>query len=105
MAAKKKRLNPAIKNIITIDETIRCFFFIFISSLIKVDIILLFKSCFFESLDNKLYLFSYSITCFFHFYKNSIDIMKYREIYGLLGATIKKCRDAAGMIEEMPGKR
>ena len=49
-------------------------------------------------------IYNEALSELFHFYKNSIDIMKYREIYDLLGAAIKKCRDAAGMIEEMPGK-
>ena len=40
----------------------------------------------------------------FHFYKNSIDIIKYKEIYGLFEAAIDKCADAANIIENMIGK-
>lgn len=50
-------------------------------------------------------IYNEALSELFHFYKNSIDIMKYREIYDILGAAIKKCGDAAGMIEEMFGKR
>ncbi len=40
----------------------------------------------------------------FHFYKNSIDIIKYKEIYELFEAAIDKCADAANVIENMIGK-
>ena len=40
----------------------------------------------------------------FHFYKNSIDIIKYKEIYGLLDKTINKCRDTADVIESIAAK-
>lgn len=41
----------------------------------------------------------------FHFYKNSIDIMKYREIYGLLTDFIEKCRNAAELAYILYAKR
>ena len=37
----------------------------------------------------------------FHFYKNTIDIMKYREVYGILENAIGRCRDAAKAIESI----
>ena len=40
----------------------------------------------------------------FHFYKNSIDIMKYREIYELLKKGIKKCASAAEALEFMAAR-
>lgn len=40
----------------------------------------------------------------FHFYKNPIDIIKYKEVYGLFEAIIDKCADAANIIENMTGK-
>ncbi len=41
----------------------------------------------------------------FHFYKNSIDIIKYKEIYGLLEEITDKCEDAAHVIESISVKR
>lgn len=41
----------------------------------------------------------------FHFYKNSVDIIKYKEVYGLFEAIIDKCADAANIIENMAGRR
>jgi len=35
----------------------------------------------------------------FHFYKNPIDIMKYREIYDLLESVTDKCEDITNVIE------
>lgn len=40
----------------------------------------------------------------FHFYKNSIDIMKYREIYEILKKGIKMCASAAEALEFMAGR-
>ena len=40
----------------------------------------------------------------FHFYKNSIDIIKYKEIYELFESTIDKCADVANSIENMIDK-
>lgn len=40
----------------------------------------------------------------FHFYKNSIDIIKYKEIYGLLEEAINKCRDIAIVMESIAAK-
>ena len=37
----------------------------------------------------------------FHFYKNSIDIIKYKEIYELLENIINKCRNTAEIIERI----
>jgi len=37
----------------------------------------------------------------FHFYKNSIDIMKHREVYDLLKNAVKKCRSAAEIADGM----
>ena len=41
----------------------------------------------------------------FHFYKNSIDIIKYREIYELLEEITDKCEDVAHVIESIVVKR
>ena len=40
----------------------------------------------------------------FHFYKNSIDIIKYKEIYGLLKEIAGKCKDIASVIESIAVK-
>lgn len=40
----------------------------------------------------------------FHFYKNSIDIMKYREVYELLKAAAKSCEAAAKIVESVVAK-
>lgn len=40
----------------------------------------------------------------FHFYKNSIDIIKYKEIYELLGKITDKCEDVAQVIESIAFK-
>lgn len=37
----------------------------------------------------------------FHFYRNSIDIIKYKEIYEFLEKIIDKCEDVANVIEDM----
>lgn len=39
----------------------------------------------------------------FHFYKNPIDVIKYKEIYGLFESIIDKCADTANVIESMIG--
>ena len=41
----------------------------------------------------------------FHFYKNSVDIIKYREIYGLLEEAINRCRDIADVMHRIDAKR
>ncbi len=41
----------------------------------------------------------------FHFYKNSIDIMKYREIYELLERSVDKCHDVADVMQDIISKR
>ena len=40
----------------------------------------------------------------FHFYKNSIDIMKCKEIYGLLEKIADKCKDAANAAESIANR-
>ncbi len=40
----------------------------------------------------------------FHFYKNSIDIIKYKEIYELLERAIEKCENVADVIENIVAK-
>ena len=40
----------------------------------------------------------------FHFYKNSIDIIKYKELYDLFETLIDKCADTANVIENMIDK-
>jgi len=37
----------------------------------------------------------------FHFYKNSIDIMKYKEIYEILERTTDKCEEVSQVIENV----
>lgn len=37
----------------------------------------------------------------FHFYKNSIDIIKYKDIYELLKEIIDKCIDVANVAEDI----
>lgn len=37
----------------------------------------------------------------FHFYKNSVDIIKYKEIYELLEKITDKCEDVANVIENI----
>ena len=41
----------------------------------------------------------------FHFYKNSIDIIKYKEIYELLEMIVDKCQDVSNVIEDIITKR
>ena len=40
----------------------------------------------------------------FHFYKNSIDIIKYKEIYELLERAVGKCQDVSNAIEDIIAK-
>ena len=44
-------------------------------------------------------IYNKALSELFHFYKNSIDIMKYREVYELLRAAIKKCKAAAELVD------
>jgi len=37
----------------------------------------------------------------FHFYKNPVDIMKYREIYGILEEITDKCKEIANLVEDI----
>lgn len=41
----------------------------------------------------------------FHYHKNAVDIIKYKEIYELLKDAIDKCRDVADIIEDVVAKR
>ncbi len=40
----------------------------------------------------------------FHFYKNSIDLIKYKEIYGLLEGITDKCKAVSGAVESVVAK-
>src|SRR3989338_6413110 len=40
----------------------------------------------------------------FHFYKNSIDIMKYSDIYELLESIADKCKDVANVLDSIAAK-
>jgi len=44
-------------------------------------------------------IYNEALSELFHFYKNSIDIIKYREIYGLLKAAMNKCSETAEILE------
>lgn len=44
-------------------------------------------------------LYDEAIAELFHFYKNSIDIIKYKEIYELLEKIVDKCKDMANVID------
>ena len=37
----------------------------------------------------------------FHFYKNPVDIIKYKEIYGILEEIIDKCKEVANLVEDV----
>ncbi|MBI2557858.1 DUF47 family protein [Candidatus Woesearchaeota archaeon] len=50
-------------------------------------------------------IYNEALSELFHFYKNSVDIMKYREIYELLEKTADKCLDAADIIQNIAVKR
>ena len=49
-------------------------------------------------------VYSESLSELFHFYKNSIDIMKYREIYGILESITNKCKDVANVLDSIAAK-
>ncbi|MBI2102045.1 DUF47 family protein [Candidatus Woesearchaeota archaeon] len=44
-------------------------------------------------------IYNEALSELFHFYKNSIDIIKYREIYRLLKAAVDKCSETAEILE------
>lgn len=46
-------------------------------------------------------MYNEAVSELFHFYKNSIDIMKHREVYELLKNAVKKCRSAAEIADSM----
>lgn len=46
-------------------------------------------------------IYNEAVSELFHFYKNSIDIMKHREVYDLLKNAVKKCRSAAEIADSM----
>ena len=50
-------------------------------------------------------VYSEALSELFHFYKNSIDIIKYKEIYDLLESAADKCKDVANIIEEIAAKQ
>ena len=49
-------------------------------------------------------IYNNALSDLFHYYKNSIDIIKYKEIYELFETLIDKCADAANVIENMIDK-
>ena len=50
-------------------------------------------------------IYQSALSDLFHYYKNSIDIIKYKEIYELLESAIDKCKDIANVIEGIAVKR
>lgn len=55
-----------------------------------------------HSLENEAdELYDEAMSELFHFYKNSIDIIKYKEIYELLGNTAGKCGDIADAMKSI----
>ena len=50
-------------------------------------------------------IYNEALSELFHYHKNPIDIMKYREIYGLLKGIIVNCKDVAELIENAVDKR
>ena len=46
-------------------------------------------------------LYNEALSELFHFYKNSIDIIKYKEVYELLKKIANKCKDAANIIDSI----
>ena len=51
--------------------------------------------------DSSAELHNEALSELFHFYKNSIDIIKYKEIYKLLNNIARKCKDAANIVESI----
>jgi len=55
-----------------------------------------------STLNNKAEdVYNEALSELFHFYKNSIDIIKYKEIYEILERITEKCRDAVDIIESI----
>ena len=55
-----------------------------------------------HSLENKAdEIYHDALSELFHFYKNSIDIMKYKEIYEILEKTTDKCEEVTYVIENV----
>ena len=50
-------------------------------------------------------IFESALSELFHFYKNSLDIIKYKEIYELLGKMIEKSLDVSFAISSIVAKR
>ena len=46
-------------------------------------------------------LFNEALSDLFHFYKNPVDIMKYREIYETMESLADKCKDVANAVESI----
>ena len=46
-------------------------------------------------------LFNESLSDLFHFYKNPVDIMKYREIYEIIESLADRCKDTANAVESI----
>ena len=51
--------------------------------------------------DSSAELHNEALSELFHFYKNSIDIIKYKDVYELLKNISNKCKDAANVIESI----
>lgn len=49
-------------------------------------------------------VYEQAISDLFHFYKNSMDVIKYKEIYALLEKTIEKCSDVSYVISKIFAK-
>ena len=59
-----------------------------------------------SELENKIDdIYREALSELYHFYKNSIDIMKYREIYEFLEQIADKCKDAANIAKSISAKR
>lgn len=46
-------------------------------------------------------LYHEALSELFHFYKNPVDIIKYKEIYGILEEIIDKCKEVANLVEDV----
>ena len=51
--------------------------------------------------DNADEIYHEALSELFHFYKNSIDIIKYKEVYELLENCIDKCKEIANVLENV----
>ncbi len=50
-------------------------------------------------------IYNNALSELFHFYKNSIDIIKYKEVYEVLEKTMDTCKDIADVAENIAMKR